>query len=142
MATATSEQTKALVTRAFDALNERDRKAFAETHADDVVLHDHDEETRGVEVAIAHEWEIYDSFPDNHYALEHVVAEDDAVACWWTVTGTHKGEFQGLEPTGKSVRFPASGLFRIEDGKIAEVWLTYDRLGLMQQLGAIQPPGQ
>lgn len=135
-----SETNKELVRRGFDALNERNREAFTETHSTDVVLHDHDEEFHGVEATLEHEWSIYEAFPDMQYTIEDMVAEDNTVASRWTVTGAHEGEFEGIPSTGEEVEIPASGIFRIEDGNIAEVWLTTDRLGLLQQLGVVEPP--
>lgn len=140
--TSTTQTNKELVRRVFETLNGREQDAFADTHASDVVLHDHDEEFRGVEAAIEHEWTIYDAFPDMEYRLEDILAEGDLVACRWTVAGTHEGEFQGIPPTGEAVEIPASGLMRVEDGEIAEVWLNYDRLGMLQQLGVVEPPGE
>jgi predicted ester cyclase len=56
--------------------------------------------------------------------------------------GTHTGEFQGLAPTGRVVRFTSTDIYRIVDGKIVEVWTELDALGMMQQLGAIPGPAQ
>lgn len=136
----TARDNKELFRRVFDALNERDFDAFAETHSKDVVLHDHDEEFYGIEAAIEHERTIYDAFPDMEYTPEDILAEDDMVAGRWTVTGTHEGEFEGIAPTGEEVEIPACGILRVEEGEIAEVWLTYDRLGLLQQLGVVELP--
>lgn len=72
------------------------------------------------------------------YTSEHVIAEDDLVAGRWTVSGTHEGEFEGIPPTGEEVEVPASGLFQVENGGIVEAWLTYDRLGLLQQIGVVE----
>lgn len=138
--TTTTRNNKELVRRVFEALNGRDMDAFAETHATDAVLHDHDEEFHGVEASIEHERTIYEAFPDMEYRLEEILAEGDLVACRWTVAGTHEGEFEGVPPTGEAVEIPASGLMRVDDGQITEAWLTYDRLGLMQQLGVVDPP--
>lgn len=137
---ATTQTNKELFRRVFDALNGRDFDAFADTHADDIVLHDHDEEFHGVEAAIEREETIYEAFPDMRYTPEDILAEDDLVAARWTVTGTHEGELDGIKPTGKEVEFPACGVLRVEDGNITEVWLTYDQLGMLQQLGVAEPP--
>lgn len=123
-----------------EALNARDFDRFAATHADDVVLHDHDETLRGVEAAVAHERALYESFPDMQYHVETTVAEGNVVAARWTVTGTHEGEFQGLPPTGNQVEIQAMGVMTGEDREITEVRLVYDRLGLMEQLGVLEPP--
>jgi len=68
------------------------------------------------------------------------LAEGDSVACRYTVTGTHKGELQGMAPTGRAVRVEGFDLVRIADGRIVEGWGLPDMLGLMQQLGAV--PGR
>lgn len=138
----TSQPTAELFRRTVESLNDRDFDGFAETHADDVVLHDHDEELRGVEAAVEHEQAVFGAFPDMEYVVEAVVAEGDMVAGRWRVTGTHEGAFEGIPPTGETIDVPASGTFRIEDGEIAEVWLTYDRLGMLQQLGVVELPDE
>jgi predicted ester cyclase len=66
-----------------------------------------------------------------------MVAEGDKVAVSINVTGTYKGEFQGIPPTGKQVSFTAMDILTIIDGKITEEWATADMMGLMQQIGAI-----
>lgn len=134
---AATHRHKELFERVVDALNDRDREGFAETHHADVVLHDHDEVFHGVEAAIKHEWDIYEEFPDMEYVPEPIIAEGDMVAARWRVKGTHEGELDGIPPTGESVDFPACGMLRIEDGAVSEVWLTYDQIGLMKQLGVL-----
>lgn len=136
----TIRSNKDLVRRVFETLNARDTVGFADTHAEDVVLHDHDEEVQGVDAAIEHELAIYGAFPDMKYTPEAIVAEGDTVAARWRATGTHDGEFEGIAPTGEEIDITACGLMRVADGEIAEVWLTYDRLGMLQQLGVVEPP--
>jgi predicted ester cyclase len=51
-----------------------------------------------------------------------VVAGDDRVAVRYVEGGTHAGDFIGLPATGKQVLWPGIGIFRVEDGKIAEEW--------------------
>jgi steroid delta-isomerase-like uncharacterized protein len=77
------------------------------------------------------------AFPDLHVAVEDVIAEGDKVVCRNTVTGTHRGEFRGLPPTGKSVRYNEIFIFRFVDGRIAEIWGVVDVLSQMRQLGAV-----
>jgi steroid delta-isomerase-like uncharacterized protein len=77
------------------------------------------------------------SFPDLHHEIVDLVAEGDKVAVRFSVTGTHKGELQGIPPTGKKVSFGAMDFITLIDGKIAEDWLNADIMGLMQQIGAI-----
>jgi steroid delta-isomerase-like uncharacterized protein len=77
------------------------------------------------------------AFPDVHRNIVDMVAEGDKVAVSVNVTGTYKGEFQGIPPTGKQVSFTAMDILTIIDGKITEEWATADMMGLMQQIGAI-----
>jgi predicted ester cyclase len=77
------------------------------------------------------------TFPDLHFKIEDVLAEGDKVAYRLTVSGTHKGEFQGIQPTGKKVSFTSTGIANIVDGKVAEDRVDADVMGLMQQLGVI-----
>jgi steroid delta-isomerase-like uncharacterized protein len=77
------------------------------------------------------------SFPDLRHEIVDLVAEGDKVAVRFNVTGTHKGELQGIPPTGKKVSFGAMDFITLTDGKIVEDWLNADILGVMQQIGAI-----
>ena len=76
------------------------------------------------------------AFPDARISIESTVAEDDLVACRWTIAGTHRGEFQGAAPTGRPIRFDGIDLSRVVDGKIAEHWAQFDLVGLMNQIQA------
>jgi steroid delta-isomerase-like uncharacterized protein len=81
------------------------------------------------------------AFPDLHVTIDAVVAEGDKVGVWYTVDGTHRGEFESIPPTGKRVRWVGSDLFSIKDGKISEARFLSDAVGLLTQLGAtVSPP--
>jgi steroid delta-isomerase-like uncharacterized protein len=80
------------------------------------------------------------AFPDMQVKLEDIVAEGDKVACLWTATATHKGEFMGMPATGKQVTIKGIHIDRIAGGKIVETWNYSDMMGVMQQLG-MKPPG-
>ena len=77
------------------------------------------------------------AFPDLTRNIVDLVAEGDKVAVSINVTGTYKGEFQGIPPTGKQISFTAMDILTIIDGKVTEEWATADMMGLMQQIGAI-----
>jgi steroid delta-isomerase-like uncharacterized protein len=79
-------------------------------------------------------------FPDRRMVVEDAICEGDKVAVRVTQQGTHRGVFQGINPTGKQVNVTAIAIFRVADGKIAEEWLSSDRLGLLQQIGAYPQP--
>ncbi len=67
--------------------------------------------------------------------VEDMVAEGDRVAARFTARGIHKGAFMGFAPAGKSVTMTGIEIFRIENGKIAELWGEANLLGVMGQLG-------
>lgn len=81
------------------------------------------------------------AFPDIHFTVEDSLAEGDKVAIRYTGRGTHQGAFAGIPATGKPVQFVGIDIFRIANGQMAEEWLMYDQLGLLQQIGAIPTPG-
>ena len=81
------------------------------------------------------------AFPDWHSTVEEMIVEGDRVAERWTGRGTHRGEWQGIPPTGKRVAMPGVVFYRIEGGKIVEFRGSFDRMSLMQQIGAIPGPG-
>ncbi len=81
------------------------------------------------------------AFPDLSSNIVDMVAEGkDKVAVRFNVTGTHRGEFQGIPPTGKKVSFSGMDFLTIIDGKVEEEWESVDMMELMQQIGAI--PGE
>jgi steroid delta-isomerase-like uncharacterized protein len=81
---------------------------------------------------------VTNAFPDVHHDIVDTVAEgEDKVAIRVINTGTHKGEFQGIPPTGKRVSFGGMQFSTIINGKITELWGSEDVMGLMQQIGAI-----
>jgi steroid delta-isomerase-like uncharacterized protein len=82
-------------------------------------------------------------FPDLRFTVEDMVAENDKVAVGWTISGTHKGEFRGISPTGRKVSVEGITINQIAGGKIMDSYVSWDALGLMQQLGvapAFGPP--
>src|SRR5271154_5148289 len=82
------------------------------------------------------------AFPDIHWVLDEMVAEDDKVFSRFTWSGTHRGAFLGIPATGRSIRVTGMVLDRIAEGKMAESRILMDRLSLMQQMGVIPTAGR
>lgn len=104
--------------------------------------HDHDpaneQDTIGLD-AMRREVGMWRGGFDFEFAIHDQIAQGDRVCTRWTWSGTHKGDFMGIPATGKSVSMTGTTVHRCqEDGKIAEAWWQYDRLGLMGQLGALE----
>jgi len=73
-------------------------------------------------------------FPDVKHTIFDQIAEGDKVTTVGSFTGTHKGEFQGIKPTGKSVTVSFIQVVRFSEGKIVGEWINLDTQGLLQQL--------
>jgi len=80
------------------------------------------------------------SFPDQEVTVHQLVAEDDYVAVLATYRATHTGPMGQVPATGKAVSVPFLALFRIEDGKIVELWAEWDNMVMLAQLGLAPPP--
>ena len=78
------------------------------------------------------------AFPDWLETVEDIIAEGDKVWVRLNYTGTHKGAFMGLPPTGKKINSKAVDIYRIENGKLAEYWNVTDNLNIFKQIGAVE----
>jgi steroid delta-isomerase-like uncharacterized protein len=131
------EENKALARRFFEEVwNQADESAIDRYIAENAGGNDPDFGT-GREAFRAQWKKWHAAFPDLHFEVEDVIAEGDKVVTRWVLTGTHKGEFQGIPATGQSIRVTGMSLDRLADGKIAEGFDGWDNLGLRQQLGVL-----
>lgn len=74
------------------------------------------------------------AFPDIKFTTEREIASDNKVAVRWRITGTHKGEFLGMAPSGNRVEDYGIDIFTFENGKIKTVHVNENDFGLFQQL--------
>lgn len=131
-----------LVRRYLKAFNDRDRETLADLLATDAVEHGVHEELHGADAIVDFLEGHFEAFPDYTGTTEAVVAADDHVTVRYTASGTHTGEYRGVEPTGHAAEWTGMAMYRIEDDEIAEVWLEEDRLGLLEQLELVEAPPQ
>jgi predicted ester cyclase len=80
------------------------------------------------------------AFPDFRAVIHDQIAEGDKVVTRKIFHGTHRGELMGIGPTGREVQIEVIDIVRVEGGQIVEHWNVVDRLGLLQQLGALPEP--
>jgi len=78
--------------------------------------------------------EFRSSFPDWTERAVDMIAEGDKVMVRFISTGTHRGEFNGIPPTGRRIAIQEVAILRIKDGRIVEEWGFPDLFGLHQQL--------
>lgn len=76
-----------------------------------------------------------EAFPDMRVEVEKLVADEDNVAFAYTLTGTHKGDFMGVEGTNNHVKVRGMQISRFKDGKMVERWGSSDELGILKQIG-------
>jgi len=76
-------------------------------------------------------------FPDLEEDLQEIIADGDAVATRWVVTGSLQREFMGIPASGQTIRVEGMNFYRVKGGRVTEIWTQFDGVALMQQLGAI-----
>ena len=82
------------------------------------------------------------SFSDTTSIEAHeVISNGDKVAVRWSSTGRQTGEFMGIPATGQRIRLKGIDIFRLAEGKIADLWQEMDILGILQQISALPPDG-
>lgn len=139
-----SEQESAELARRFvDACNRQQFDLFDDLLIEDYVHHDPNlppELQRGRESYKQVIAMLYGAFPDLQGTIERVVAEGDKVVTQLRWRGTHRGELMGFPASGKPVDFGMIEIQRVAGGKIAEGWVQFDAMGMLQQIGAVPSP--
>ena len=133
-----SEANKLLSRRFTECFGTDDTSLADSVLAADVVFHGlSGGDVRGADAAKGFLAAYRAAFPDAISTVEDQVAEGDLVVTRWIARGTHTGPLGPLPPTGRPFETSGITIERIASGRIAEVWVARDELGLLQQLGAI-----
>jgi predicted ester cyclase len=134
-----TKMSRAVVDRWFDeVLSGHDLTALAEIASPNILVHPtampceagHYGKT-GVEQWLGEQWS---AFPDLAVVDDFSVAAGDIVAAHWHARGTSQGDFLGVAPTGRSLDYTGLSMYRIENGRIAEIWETRNTMGVLHQL--------
>jgi predicted ester cyclase len=136
------------VVRAFaTALNEHDFAALDTLLTEDYVRHsqatpEYDIDSR--EEFVQFSRDDLEAFPKATLELERLVSAGDEVAFWGTWRGTQSGVMGVFPATNEDVELHFSGIHRLEGGRVAETWVTWDNLTALVQLGhwEVQPVSQ
>ena len=125
-----------------EVVTDKNYDLIEELFTDDYNRHDPDTPTdeRGKEPFAESLQQLHEAFPDGEVHIGELIAEDDLVAFEGTMTGTHEGTFRGIEPTKMPIEIRGNAMHRIRDGRIAETWATWNFLGDLQQIDAIDEP--
>lgn len=92
--------------------------------------------------ARAHLEELFNALSDFRVTVHDMIVEGQRVAVRGTISGRHTGAFAGVAPTGRRVSYDTIRIFDVRGDRVVGTWAIQDRLGLLQQLGALQdmPP--
>ena len=78
--------------------------------------------------------ELYTAFPDLQHEIQDQIAEGDKVVTRWTATGSHRGEFMGIPPTGRRVSFEGINIYTLSGDELVASHVSWDMLGLRAAL--------
>jgi steroid delta-isomerase-like uncharacterized protein len=128
------------------AWNQGDIGAFDQFFAEDVIVHIIPEQTNyeGLDAFMQWAREARTAFPDLAVTTTSVIVGTDRVASQWEASGTHDGAMTtpAIAPTGNSATWEGVTVYEIDDGSATEIWMYYDMIGLLTQLGVVSdgPP--
>lgn len=140
----TIEENKAIVRRLLEeGFNTGNLAVFDEMLAADFTNHDPAQPAAADREGLKQSWSaLCAGFPDQHSVIDDLIAEGNRVVKRATFSGTQTGEFNGLPPTGRSVVIKTISIYRMEGGKVQEIYWGYDNLSTLQQLGVLPVPEQ
>jgi predicted ester cyclase len=128
-----SESMKEIIYRFYEELhNKGDLSKKDEIISPNYLVHEYEGDRNELVID-----ELRQAFPDIRFDLINIVIDGDMAATNWVTTGTHKGVFKSIPvpPTNNNGSIKGAHFLRFANGKIEEVWLHMDRLGLAQLLG-------
>jgi predicted ester cyclase len=111
--------------------NEHRFTELGEFVADDVTVNGRTDGLRGYVSGLQ---AVIEAFPDYRWDLQHLLVDPPWISAHFTDTGTHRGAFKGVPGTGRAVTTQEFALYRVDAGKIVEVWVTADDLLLLEQI--------
>ena len=142
-ALAQAEANKETMRRFVDAMNAQDFDGLDEFVSTDVVRTS--PSTPDVVVQNLEQFKAFlrqdlEGVPDAVQEIRMMVAEGDQVAVWANYSGTQTGPMGAFPATGGRVDLDFAGILRFDGGKIAEIHVVWDNLGMLVQLGHLEPP--
>lgn len=135
------EENKKIARRCLEAISEKDFSVIDQQYDPGYLRHDPD----SPQVRTREEYHRYLMglcmvFPDLHFTIDDVFAEDDKVVCRFSITGTHTQPWRGLPATGKRVSLTGINISKIVKNKVVEDWFNTDIFSLALQVGLIPAP--
>ena len=132
-----------IATAMVEAINDRALDRLDELIAPNVVRHS--AATIGVTVTSLDDFKAmlrtdFDAVPDSVMKIDVIFGSEEFAAMRATYSGTQTGPMGPFPASGKKVEIPFVGILRFSDGKITEMWVEWDNVSSLTQLGHLAPP--
>jgi steroid delta-isomerase-like uncharacterized protein len=125
-----------------DVWNRGNTSLLSDLITNDYVNHDPINPVKGVEGTAELVMKYRTAFPDVRLEIDEMLAAADAVVVRWSYRGTHRGQLEGLAPTGRTVNGSGITVLHFKDDRISAAYTNWDALGMMQQLGVVTLPAK
>jgi steroid delta-isomerase-like uncharacterized protein len=116
----------------MDLFQDDRMEVMGEIITDDFVAHANGQDFPGAQGAHQLVNLMRTAFPDLKISHHETVVAGDAVTIRWTADATHVGNYGEVPPSGNPVHIGGLDLFHMADGKITEVWISFDNLPILQ----------
>lgn len=135
-----AEQTKQVVLRLYEILNNGDTETVGELVTEEYVEHDPLPGQGTGRDGVVDRFSMIVGALAPQYTVEDVIAEGDRVVVRWTSAGTHVAEFAGIPATGRAFTIAGIDIYRVANGLLCEHWHVIDQLSMLAQLGMLPTP--
>ncbi len=79
------------------------------------------------------------AFPTKKVTIQDIFGVEDKVVVRWNCQGMHQGKLDDISASNEKINITGISIYRFANGKIVEIWQSWDRLGLFEQIGEVQP---
>ena len=138
------ETNKEIIRKYFKAIDEEGKTANAEILNDflseDFIEHDPAPGIPPTRDGWKQLFKMFAEATPGYHVINDLIAEDDRVVAHITAYGKHVGTIFGIPATNKEFSMKGIVIWRLKNGKIIEHWAQNDMVGMMIQLGVMQPP--
>jgi steroid delta-isomerase-like uncharacterized protein len=138
------EANKEIIRKYFKAIDEEGKTANAEILneflAEDFIEHDPAPGIAPTRDGWKQLFKMFAEATPGYHVINDLIAEDDRVVAHITAYGKHVGTIFGIPATNKEFSMKGIVIWRLKNGKITEHWAQNDMVGMMIQLGVMQPP--
>ena len=84
----------------------------------------------------------FSAVPDSVISINIIFGNDEHVGLRAIYAGTQTGPMGPFAPKGNFVELPFMSILKIEDGKIQQMWVEWDNIYMLTQLGHFPPVGE